>query len=345
MSILEAKSGARAPGRPQKRSFLPAWLKKFLSGPRSVRVTREGFWYIAAVLVTGAIAINTGNNLLYLVLATLLSIIILSGIMSELTMRGIRIGRRLPRRLFRNTTFTNTIIIENRKRLIPSICFRVYELPCQGLPDTHTYVVKVSAGERTTVPLANAFTRRGLMEMPGFKITTTFPFGLFLKSRIIASPEKVLVYPAIKPVSNLRITEGLRASGGASVASRGSGTGLYNIRQYTQNDDARHIHWKSAARTTRLMVKEFEHETERSVVICFQNLSDEDVSEAFEDAVDEVAGMSDHFIERGWAVGLETLSGTIVPGRGEAHLYNILEFLAYIRPAGRGAPSIKVQEA
>ncbi len=344
MSILEAKTAARARRRKEERRFLPAWLRNILGRPRSVRVTREGIWYIAAVLVTGAIAINTGNNLLYLVLATLLSIIILSGIMSELTMRGLIVTRRLPRRLYRGLPFTDTIVIDNAKKMIPSICFRIYELPCRGLPDTHTYVVKVGAGERVSVDLANAFTGRGIHELPGFKITTTFPFGLFLKSRIIQCPEKVLVYPALKPVSSVRIAEGLVSRQGAAANARGSGTGLYNIREYTQNDDARHIHWKSAARTSKLMVMEYEHETDRSVVISFQNLAEEKDEEAFEEAVDEAAGLADHFIREGWSVGMETLSGSLSDARGEAQLQKILEFLACIRPAGRGTPGIKVHE-
>ncbi len=345
MGIPHGISAPREDGRIPAGGFLPPWVRNLIRRPRSVRVTREGKWYIAAVLVTGAIAVNTGNNLLYLVLATLLSIVILSGIMSELTMRGLTITRVLPRRLYRGAPFPASIRILNRKRLIPSLCFRVYELPCRGLPDTHLYVVRTGAGERHGTTLTNAFTERGLMELRGFKITTTFPFGLFLKSRVIEHREKVLVYPAMKPVGRVRVAAGPMSRSGSSTNARGSGTGLYNIRAYTQNDDARHIHWKSAARSSSLMLKEYEQETEKSVIISFKNLSQEGADQAFEDAVDEAACIAGHFIERGWAVGLETLSGSLTDARGDAQLYRILEFLALIAPAGRGVPSIQVHEA
>ncbi len=342
MSISDGISEFRRAKTGAGGHILPPWLRRILAMPRSVRVTREGKWYIAAVLVTGGIAINTGNNLLYLVLATLLSIIILSGIMSELTMRGLVVTRRLPRRLYRDSSFTTSIEIVNEKRIIPSICFRIYELPAEGLPDTHSYVVKVSAGERRTLTVSSTVTRRGLINLRGFKITTTFPFGLFLKSRILKSPDKVLVYPRIKPVDEARLTESIISRSGVSLNARGSGTGLYNIREYTQNDDARHIHWKSAARVENLMIMEFEQETDRSVVVSFKNLSEEGMDDLFEDKVDEAAGTVKYFIDKGWSVGLDTLSGSLADSRGEAHLYRILEFLALIRPAGRGTPSIKV---
>ncbi len=326
-------------------SFIPRGLRRFVRLPRTVILTREGKWYIAAVLITGAIAINTGNNLLYLVLATLLSLIIISGLMSEFTMKGLKITRTQPRTFFKGTPFSTSLNITNSKKIIPSLCFRVYELPCEGLPDTHSYVVKVGAGATYSSTLTNTFTARGLIELKGFKITTTFPFGLFLKSKKLIHPETILVYPSIKPPGDVNILNGILSKRGASTSTRGSGTELYNIREYTQHDDARHIHWKSAARSDNLMVKEFEQEAERSLVISLQNISEEGAENLFELKIDEAAGMVNFFIEQGWSVGLETLSGAIAESRGSAHLHKMLEFLALIKPAGRGRPSITVRHS
>lgn len=313
--------------------------------PRTVSLTREGMWYIAVVLITGAIAINTGNNLLYLVLATLLSLIIISGLMSKFTMKGLDITRDAPRALFKDAPFSRHLRISNKKKLIPSLCFRVYELPCDGLPDTHSYVVKVGAGAEYTSTLANTCTRRGLIKLKGFKITTTFPFGLFLKSKKISSPETILVYPAMPAPANVMVEQSLLSKSGSSAQTRGSGTELYNIREYTQNDDARHIHWKSAARSDNLMVKEYEQEARKSLVVSFQNLTTNGAEGLFEDKVDETAGMINFFLERGWSVGLETLSGNMTEAKGGPHLYKLLEFLALIKPAGKGRPSIKVRRS
>ncbi len=328
---------------PFKNALSPGkGIRRFLRLPRSVVITREGKWYIAFVLITGAIAINTGNNLLYLVLATLLSLIIISGLMSQFTMMGLDITRKEPRTIFKGSPYSRALNITNRKKLIPSLCFRVYELPCEGLLDTHSYVVKVGAGSTFTSTLTNTFTSRGQIDLKGFKITTTFPFGLFLKSKTIIRPDSILVYPAMTPPKDVSLVNNIFSKSGISTTRRGSGTELYNIRDYTQNDDARHIHWKSAARVDHLMVKEYEQESAMSIIIFFHNISSAGEEALFEDKVDEAAGMINHFLEKGWSVGLETLSGSIAESRGNSHLLKLLQFLAMIKPAGRGRPSIKV---
>jgi len=326
-------------------SFLPNWIKRVLRLARSTTLTREGKWYIAIVLITGAIAINTGNNLLYLVLATLLSLIIISGLMSEFTLKGLKITRSHGGTIFKGAPFSTSLHISNNKRIIPSLCFRVYELPCDGLPDTHSYVVKVGAKATYTSTLSNTCARRGLIKLDGFKISTAFPFGLFLKTRRLLHEGSILVYPSMPTPQNVNIENSAISKSGLSAPARGSGTELYNIREYTQNDDARHIHWKSAARSNQLMVKEFEKESARSLIVTFNNLSCAGAGALFEDRVDEAAGMINHYLEKGWSVGLETLSGGIGEATGTGHLYKMLEFLALIKPAGTGIPSVKARRS
>ena len=48
-------------------------------------------------LLVGFGAINTGNNLLYLLLGMMLALILLSGVLSETTLRKLRVRRRLRR--------------------------------------------------------------------------------------------------------------------------------------------------------------------------------------------------------------------------------------------------------
>ena len=50
--------------------------------PRRLKLTREGKYYLGITLGVGFAAINTGNNLLYLMLGMLLALIVISGVMS-----------------------------------------------------------------------------------------------------------------------------------------------------------------------------------------------------------------------------------------------------------------------
>src|SRR3990172_1988785 len=56
---------------------------------RSVKVTSVGIRYLLLCLAVGLAAVNTGNNLLYLLFAMMLSLILVSGILSERTLRSL----------------------------------------------------------------------------------------------------------------------------------------------------------------------------------------------------------------------------------------------------------------
>src|SRR6266446_10928511 len=59
-------------------------------------VTRAGMVYMGITLVIGVASINTGNNLLYIVVAALLSAILVSGIASAIVLRHLELDVHLP---------------------------------------------------------------------------------------------------------------------------------------------------------------------------------------------------------------------------------------------------------
>ena len=57
------------------------WLPLFTK----YRLTREGWIYVSATVIVLSAAINTSNNLLYMILSALLAVMLLSGFLSGLT--------------------------------------------------------------------------------------------------------------------------------------------------------------------------------------------------------------------------------------------------------------------
>lgn len=309
--------------------------------PRSLSVTREGKWFIAILFFIGIAAINTGNNLLYLVVATLLSMIIVSGIISESTLRAITVKRVIPRHIFKGSPVYITLDIKNRKARLPSFSFHVAELEAPALESEPLYILKLAAGEEARRASRYTFLRRGRFTLPGLKVSTRFPFGFFLKGRDEVIEDEVIVYPRVMPFTKAQAPGGIWMPGVSSSSGKGGGTQLYAMRDYTPADDSRFIHWKSAARLQRLLVKEFEKENEKKAVIVFDNYLSDD--EAFENAVDEAAGAAGYFVEKGYAVGLKTLTGEIKPRAGHDQLYRLLTELAIITPvAARGRAVVRV---
>src|SRR5215471_17664118 len=88
--------------------------------PRTLKFTREGKYFVGITIGVGFAAINTGNNLLYLLLGMMLSLIIASGILSEMSLRGLEVERLPPGRLHARRPVLMGIGLRNRKSRLPS---------------------------------------------------------------------------------------------------------------------------------------------------------------------------------------------------------------------------------
>ncbi len=88
-------------------------------------VTRAGVVYVLVTLVIGIAALNTGNNLLYIVVATMLAAILVSGVVSALVLRGLELDVRLPEHVFAGRAVVGRIGLKNSRRVLPSFSIRV----------------------------------------------------------------------------------------------------------------------------------------------------------------------------------------------------------------------------
>lgn len=306
-------------------------LRAMLKPPRSLSVTREGKWYIGILILIGVAAINTGNNLLYLVVTMLLSLIVISGIISEHTLRKLTITRLWPSPIFKGESVVVRLSITSRKHTFSTFSIIFKEIPTEGCDTEDAFILKLNPGQTNTRSTTYIFKRRGIFKLKGVKVSTRFPFGLFLKGKEERVPDEVVVYPEINPDMRLRIEESTAAQDGMRPSGKGDGAELYGLRAYTLQDSARFIYWKGMAKASRLLVKEFTQENEKHITVVFDNFKTAHDAE-FECLVDKTAATVNYLIERGFAVGLKTLSDEIKPAAGSAQLYSILRLLALIEP-------------
>lgn len=88
-------------------------------------VTKAGVVYVLVTLVIGIAALNTGNNLLYIVVAAMLAAILVSGVVSALVLRGLELDVRLPEHVFAGRPVVGRIGLRNPRRWLPSFSIRV----------------------------------------------------------------------------------------------------------------------------------------------------------------------------------------------------------------------------
>lgn len=100
-------------------------------------ITRPGLIYILISVVIGIAAINTGNNLLYVVVASLLSAILVSGIASALVLRSLSLDVHLPEHVFAARPMLARLLLRNTSTWLPSFSVRVVPARRKGNPKAH----------------------------------------------------------------------------------------------------------------------------------------------------------------------------------------------------------------
>jgi len=83
-------------------------------------VTKAGIVYVLVTLVIGIAALNTGNNLLYIVVAAMLAAILVSGVVSAWVLRWLDLDVRLPEHVFAGRAVMGRIVLRNPRRFLPS---------------------------------------------------------------------------------------------------------------------------------------------------------------------------------------------------------------------------------
>src|SRR4051812_44814899 len=83
-------------------------------------VTREGLIYLGVILIIGVAALNTGNNLLFIVVSAMLAAIIVSGVASAGVLRGLDLELSLPAHIFAGRRVLARFTLYNVRRFLPS---------------------------------------------------------------------------------------------------------------------------------------------------------------------------------------------------------------------------------
>src|ERR1051325_1560686 len=222
-----------------------ARVRRALKPPRKLKITREGKFFIILTLSVGLAAVNTGNNLLYLLLGMLLALIVVSSIMSELSLRNLSVVRRLPARAPVGRPPLVEIEVHNSKSRVPSYAIEIEDLRAGQPADKRCFFLKISPDSAQVAAYRRTPGKRGRDRHVGFRIATRFPFGLFEKSRELRSEGELIIYPAVDPIKLPPEQPGHRA-GNHGALGRGMGDEVLTVRPMREGDDPREICWRKS---------------------------------------------------------------------------------------------------
>jgi uncharacterized protein (DUF58 family) len=275
----------------------------------------------------GFAAVSTANNLLYLLEAMLLGLVVVSGLLSEMSMRGLRLTLRVPDEVFAGRPALFAVAVVNGKRRLPSYSLA---LSAPGHGEIVRYLSRLRAGEERLIAWETTFASRGRERLPALRVTTRFPFGLFAKSGPVVVDAEIVVYPALQAVPS----DVWRRARGASLTSprrSGRGHGLRNLREYRAGDDPRLIHWRLSAKRRALVVRELEEETTLDARLVLVGTGARE-AERRERALSEAGSLARALLRAGAAVALVGPGIDVAAGRGREQERRVLTTLALYDP-------------
>ena len=185
------------------------------------QLTRQGMVFILIIFLLAIAGLNTGNNLLYLVVASFLAAILMSGVVSLAVLTGLNL-EILPEHVFARRPVPARIRLRNIKKLLPSFSVTVsgsepvsaYQ---KAAGRTRGKKSNTSGAERPTgilrealhfpfIPAARTlerkmtieFPRRGIYREKSFTLSTRFPFGFLEKRMAIEVSRELVVYPSVE---------------------------------------------------------------------------------------------------------------------------------------------------
>lgn len=309
---------------------------------RSIRISRAGWVFILLTLGLGVGGLNSGNNLIYLLFGMLLSMLVINAILSRSSLAGLEFQFRLPQRLYADTENRVHVEIHNRKKRLPSYALTVFPQTADGKRASSGYFeVKVPPGGTSGFVHSAYFDHRGRVAVPGFVLSTSYPFGLIEKLIPIRLDCERIVYPRLDE-SAIDIAAAAGREGDFLSGHRGPGVNPYGVREYAHGDDLRRIHWPSVAKVGAWMTREFEHEKTPRLV--FNLIVDPggppggDAASKRERTVSALATMLVDSIRKGREVGL-MINGRPVESSGSGYLDFYLTALAVFDQEGEGTPS------
>ena len=322
----------RAPRQPSVFSRATRWLRP----PRRLRPTRAGWSFFLLLFGVGFAALNTGNNLMYLVLALMLAFLVLSGLLSEASLRGIRVRRRLPREMFAERDARIALEIHNAQRLTALAVVvedRVSDAGARDRAAGRCFALRIAPGATETRSYRLRPMRRGRLAFRGFVVITRFPFGLFSKSLVIEAPETVLVYPAVDPLPPPAPPGDAARHGDARAHEiAGASAVAAGLRSYTPGDPRRRIHWRASLRSASLLVRDLESERDAEVEVHLHT-GGRPAADVFEGRVRRAASEIVCLLDAGRRVALRADERHFDAGAGAAHRASLLGFLARVEPS------------
>ncbi len=203
-------------------------------------------------------------------------------------------------------------------------------------PQQKTSIDWLEPGKSETFTIFLRTPRRGSFLLEPLIAATSFPSGLIRSIRRVAQTNPFIVFPKLLKLKNthLFLKHKFQAGGTYSSFRSGSCNEFLSTREYRQGDRMRDIHWKSSARSGKLIVKEYIDEYFVRVGLFLDTeLKRFEKHLSFEVRISLCAGVAEDFYQKNYLVELylsDARSPVVKIGGGYDQYTHLLEMLSAV---------------
>lgn len=294
--------------------------------PRSARIIRTKFAgriYILVSTLLGVIAVNSGNNLLYLTTAALLGYMLASGVAGRKNIARLSVTVEFSGDVYAGTPCSAVVRVTNKNRSLP--VFWIEATLWNGGEASSVFFPIIQPGKTESKALLTTFPQRGLQKIDDLDLCSTYPFNFFERFWPVVFETDVTVFPCPLPcdpaVALAARTDGERE--GQTVVPLLE-TEIVGVRPYAEGDPMKRVHWKSSARTGKLQTRLYEGAARDIRMIDLDRL----LAGGTERGLSQATFLVLESLKAGAAIGLRHRDTHILPTSGRTHARTLLTRLA-----------------
>lgn len=299
---------------------------------------------VLLIIILVFFSISSGWKVLYILTYVLFTLFVLSWLWARYSVRQLVFRRTSTSgRVQVGEVFDERLMLDNLS-IMPKLWVQIAD--GSTLPGHRAgYVASLGGRKRATWRARSVCKQRGRFQLGPVTATSGDPFGLFRRRIFMSSVSELLVLPRVLPITNFALfTGGLPGRGRSSRRALQATTNATTIRDYVAGDALSRIHWRSSARYSKLMVKEFDLDPAVDAWI-FLDLHEDVQAGEGEDSTDEygvtiAATVATYLLRQDLSVGMIVNGGQrefLSLDRGDRQIERVLELLAVVN-AGSGVP-------
>lgn len=311
---------------------------KFTTGAEGTQVKSGGIKFAFFYFTVLFACINTGNNLIYLVFATLTATVLVSFSLSSLSLHKLSLKPIFPDELYAGEETLTEFVVEKGES--PGNAYSLnLSMQSEGKPETHMpFIEKLERNNSVRVKALVKYHHRGKYLLKSTTVGCNYPFGLILNKKKFPEKDGFTVFPKIMELDEL-IKTGSEGMISLDSVFKGHEGGLLNVRNFQPGDDRRHLHWKASARKDELMVKEFSQEEGKTIWLHFNPLATEEgkekETELFEKGVSVAASLAYYGRSENMNMLFSAPGLKLTRKRGNENFFSFLQYLATVEKKGR----------